>query len=101
MKRANAICKETVPGLRAPDRKATSTTALQSATLDKTADSIAGVAARLRTLPVQSDDAARVHGWLADWDRLTVLFDYPPALRRAISTTGRRWPGRPDCVRRS
>jgi transposase-like protein len=25
--------------------------------------------------------------WLADWDRLTVLFDYPPALRRAISTT--------------
>jgi len=25
--------------------------------------------------------------WLADWDRLTVLFDYPPAIRRAISTT--------------
>ena len=22
--------------------------------------------------------------WLADWERLTVLFDYPPALRRAI-----------------
>jgi transposase-like protein len=25
--------------------------------------------------------------WLADWDRLTVFFDYPPALRRAVSTT--------------
>jgi len=25
--------------------------------------------------------------WLADWDRLTVFFDYPPAIRRAIYTT--------------
>ena len=25
--------------------------------------------------------------WLADWDRLTVLFDYPPAIRRVIDTT--------------
>lgn len=25
--------------------------------------------------------------WLADWDRLTVLFDYPPAIRRAIYIT--------------
>ncbi len=25
--------------------------------------------------------------WLADWDRLTVCFDYPPAIRRAVSTT--------------
>jgi putative transposase len=25
--------------------------------------------------------------WLADWDRLTVCFDYPPAIRRAIYTT--------------
>ncbi len=24
---------------------------------------------------------------LADWDRLTVLFDSPPAMRRALSTT--------------
>jgi putative transposase len=24
---------------------------------------------------------------LADWDRLTIFFDYPPAIRRAISTT--------------
>jgi putative transposase len=25
--------------------------------------------------------------WLLDWDRLTVQFDYPPAIRRAIYTT--------------
>jgi putative transposase len=25
--------------------------------------------------------------WLTDWDRLTVFFDYPPAIRRAIYTT--------------
>lgn len=25
--------------------------------------------------------------WLADWDRLTVLFDYPPAIRRVMYTT--------------
>ena len=25
--------------------------------------------------------------WLADWDRLTVLFDYPPAIRRVVYTT--------------
>lgn len=25
--------------------------------------------------------------WLADWDRLTVIFDYPPAIRRVIYTT--------------
>jgi transposase-like protein len=25
--------------------------------------------------------------WLVDWDRLTVCFDYPPAIRRAVSTT--------------
>jgi putative transposase len=25
--------------------------------------------------------------WLTDWDRLTVLFDYPPAIRRVIYTT--------------
>src|SRR5919206_2556100 len=25
--------------------------------------------------------------WLADWDRLTVFFDYPPAIRRVVYTT--------------
>jgi putative transposase len=32
-------------------------------------------------------DPAIRPSWLADWDRLTVLFAYPPAIRRAISTT--------------
>ena len=25
--------------------------------------------------------------WLTDWDRLSVFCDYPPAIRRAVSTT--------------
>src|SRR6266852_4708292 len=33
--------------------------------------------------PVSSDQPSG----LADWDRLTVLFDSPPAMRRALSTT--------------
>ena len=32
-------------------------------------------------------DPAISPSWLADWDRLTVFFDYPPAIRRAIYTT--------------
>jgi hypothetical protein len=73
VRQANAICKRTVPGLRAADRKATSTTALQGSTLDKTADAIAGVARQLRALPVQADDRARVRAWLANWDRFVVV----------------------------
>ncbi len=32
-------------------------------------------------------DPAISPSWLAAWERLTVFFDYPPAIRRAISTT--------------
>ena len=32
-------------------------------------------------------DPALSPSWLADWDRLTVVFDYPPAIRRVIYTT--------------
>ena len=32
-------------------------------------------------------DPAISPSWLANWDRLTVFFDYPPASRQAISTT--------------
>jgi putative transposase len=35
-------------------------------------------------------DPALRPSWLAAWDRLTVLLEYPPALRRAISTTNAR-----------
>src|SRR5262245_55195192 len=34
-----------------------------------------------------SKDPAISPSWLADWDRLTVFFDYPPAIRRAVYTT--------------
>jgi transposase-like protein len=32
-------------------------------------------------------DPAISPSWLADWDRLPVFFDYPPAIRRAVYTT--------------
>jgi len=73
VRKANAICKKTVPGLRAPDRKATSTTQLRASTLDRTADAVGGVADQLRAVPVQADDAAKVRAWLADWDRFVVV----------------------------
>jgi hypothetical protein len=69
VRRANDVCRTTVPSLRAPDRKAPSTTALQPATIEATADGLAAVAARLRTIPVRDEDASRVRAWLADWDR--------------------------------
>ncbi|MDQ1374321.1 MAG: hypothetical protein QOJ09_1659 [Actinomycetota bacterium] len=73
VKQANAVCRATVPRLRAPDRKATSTTVLRASTLDATADGVAAVARRLRTIPVEAGSAARVRAWLADWDRFVVV----------------------------
>lgn len=64
---ANAVCRKSVPQLRAPDRKATSTTELRPKTIDATADGVAAVAEKLRALPVQADDRARVDAWLDDW----------------------------------
>jgi hypothetical protein len=69
VRRANAVCRPIVAKLRAPDHKATSTTELRASTIDATADGVAAVAARLRTIPVRQQDAARVRAWLADWDR--------------------------------
>lgn len=69
VRRANAVCRERVPDLRAADRKATSTTRLRGATLDARADALAEVADELRELPVRPADADRVDAWLQDWDR--------------------------------
>lgn len=80
---ANAVCRSTVPKLRAPDRKATSTTVLRADNLDATADGLAAVATRLKTVPVRAQDAARVQAWLADWDRFVVVgHRYAAAVRR-------------------
>jgi hypothetical protein len=73
VRQANAVCRPAVPKLRAPDRKATSTTRLKAATIDATADGVADVAADLRALPVRVADRAAVRAWLADWDRFVAV----------------------------
>lgn len=72
VRRANEICARSVPSLRAPERR-TSTTALRPQTLRSVADGIDRVAAELRTVPVEPDDAARVDAWLDDWQRYTAV----------------------------
>jgi hypothetical protein len=82
VRQANAVCRTTVPKLRAPDRKGPSTTDLKPTTINATADGLAAVAAELRTLPVQPDDQARVRAWLADWDRfIAVGHQYAAAVK--------------------
>jgi hypothetical protein len=73
VRKANAVCRPSIPKLRAPDRKATSTTALRPGTIDATADGVAAVAAELKTIPVRSQDQSRVKAWLADWDRFVAV----------------------------
>jgi hypothetical protein len=73
VRQANAVCRPAVPKLRAPDRKATSTTRLKAATIDATAEGVADVAADLRALPVRVADRPAVRAWLADWDRFVAV----------------------------
>lgn len=73
VRQANAVCRTTVPSLRAPDRKAPTTTALKPATIEATADGLDAVAAKLRDIPVRDADAGRVEAWLDDWDRFIAV----------------------------
>ncbi len=73
VRQANTVCKTTVAKLRAPDRKAPSTTQLKPATIDATADGLAAVASELRTLDVRAEDRGKVQAWLADWDRFIAV----------------------------
>ena len=73
VREANTVCRTRVAKLRAPDRKAPSTTALQPETIDATADGLAEVATELRALPVRAEDQGRVRAWLADWDRFIAV----------------------------
>jgi hypothetical protein len=68
VRRANAVCARDVPGLRAPERRATSTTTVTGAQLDRVADGLQRVAARLRDIPVTAEFADEVDAWLDDWD---------------------------------
>lgn len=71
VRRANAVCARQIPALRAPERRAPSTTTLRVETLYSVADGIDRVAGELRSVPVEPDDAARVAAWLDDWGRYT------------------------------
>ena len=73
VRQANQICAKEVPALRAPERRSPSTTELTVDTLRNVADGIDHVAAQLRTVPVEADDAAKVDAWLDDWGRYTVV----------------------------
>ncbi len=73
VREANTVCRTTVAKLRAPDRKAPSTTELKPATIDATADGLAAVAAELRALEVRAEDEGRVRAWLSDWDRFIAV----------------------------
>lgn len=73
VRRANAVCRERIPELRAADRKATSTTQLRASTLEARADGLSEVAEALGELPVRPSDADRIEAWLADWNRFVAV----------------------------
>jgi hypothetical protein len=68
VRQANAVCVRSVPGLRAPERRATSTTQVTGRQLDRVADGLERVATQLRTVPVTDGAASEVDAWLDDWD---------------------------------
>lgn len=85
-RRAEAVCARTLPTLRR-DRPEARETRRDSATLagevERAADGLAGVAGRLRSLPVAAGDEAEVDRWLDDWDAyVAVGRRYAEALRR-------------------
>jgi hypothetical protein len=69
VKAANKICAARIPPLRAPQRKATSTTDLRPENLERVAAGLEDTAAELRGLEVQAEDKAEVDAWLKDWDQ--------------------------------
>jgi hypothetical protein len=73
VRRANAVCARSLPGLRAPERRATSTTVVSAERLDAVADGLGRVAARLREVPVSDGAAGAVDAWLDDWDRFVAV----------------------------
>lgn len=82
VRRANAVCARSVPDLRAPERRATSTSVLDGERLDEVADGLAEVAAELRRLPVAEAAAAEVDAWLDDWDHFVdVGHEYADAVK--------------------
>jgi hypothetical protein len=73
VKQANTVCKASIPQLRAPERKATSTTDLRPENLEHIAAGLERVTAELRAIDVQAGDKAEVDAWLANWDRFVAV----------------------------
>lgn len=88
--RAEAACKESLPELRAqrpqPGDKPKDAAALVADKVERTANGLESLVARLRALPVATGDQARVGRWLDNWDRyIAVGREYTSALRRGDS----------------
>ena len=69
--RAEALCAEALPPLRADrpeSREDTGTPAAFARRIDRAAAGLERVAGDLRALPVAAADAAEVDAWLDDWD---------------------------------
>jgi hypothetical protein len=82
VRQANSVCRGTVPALRAPDRKNTSTTIVVGERVDAVANGLAAVLVKLKTIPVRETDAGRVKAWLDDWGRfIDVGHQYAAAVR--------------------
>lgn len=68
---ADAVCARTLPPLRRDrpeSRDDTGTPTAFAGRIDRAADGLAGITAQLRALPVAAADAARIDGWLDDWE---------------------------------
>lgn len=84
-KAALAICEKEIPQLRAVKREEDTDDPLEKETaaqVDKVADDLEAVVARLEDLPVRAADRAAVDGWFADYaDFIAAGRHYAEALR--------------------
>ncbi len=89
--RADAVCARALPALREerPERGEGEQDPRTVATgVDRAADRLAEVVARLRSLPVAAGDQAEVDRWLDDWDAyVAVGHRYADALREGTEKT--------------
>ncbi|PLS76745.1 MAG: hypothetical protein CYG61_00405 [Actinobacteria bacterium] len=86
-RRAEAECKRALPELRAQrpqlGERTKDEAALVAEKVERTANGLEKLVARLRALPVAAADQGRVERWLDDWDAyLAVGRRYSAALRR-------------------
>jgi hypothetical protein len=93
VQRADAVCEELLPGIRAdrpePGPEGGRTPLQLAPRVERAADGLDGLVARLDALVVLPDDQTDVDGWLADWRTYIALGrDYAATLRRGDASTG-------------